>query len=168
MREVAPAMATPSMRLVRLTPACSATRKSASRASLVEEHMAKGAKASDYYFLIGRRSRTGSRAIPASVPFRARYRRWELYWIAVDPGGPTPPAGPPVLQRASEDAGARAQAARTMFAETSTRPDYEPRRMPLLSCPGLRAPGRIPGLARRRRRARDLRQAALIRASRGA
>jgi GNAT superfamily N-acetyltransferase len=110
--------------LVRLTGVFNAAEIAIAR-ELVEEHLDKGAIASGYHFLFA----DGPSGLDGYVcfgPMVATAARFELYWIAVDPGGHRAGLGRK-LQKAAED-GARELGAAYLIAETSTRPDYEPAR----------------------------------------
>ena len=92
---------------------------------LIEESLAKGAEASGYHFLFADGSH-GLEGYTCFGPIEGTVRRWELYWIAVDPRARRLGLGKR-LQAASEEA-VRARGGVMMIAETSTRPDYSPAR----------------------------------------
>lgn len=108
-------------RLVRSTGVFSTSEIAIAR-ELVEEHLAKGAEASGYHFLIAD-GESGIEGYACFGPIPGTVLGWELYWIAVAPGTQRSRLGAR-LQRASENA-AHARGARFMVAETSTRPDYD-------------------------------------------
>jgi ribosomal protein S18 acetylase RimI-like enzyme len=108
------------LRLVTMTGVFS-TAEIAIAEELVLEHLNRGAEASGYYFLFAD-GPEGIEGYTCFGPIPGTVRRWELYWIAVDPrigrGG-----WGRRLQRASEDA-VRAMGGVFMVAETSTKPSY--------------------------------------------
>ena len=111
-------------RVVRLTGVFNEGEVSIAR-ELIEENLAKGAEASGYHFLFA----DGARGVDGYTcfgPIAGTAGRWELYWIAVDPGAHWSGLGKR-LQAASEEA-VRALGGVMMIAETSTRPDYAPAR----------------------------------------
>ena len=110
--------------LVRLTGVFSQDEVAIAR-ELIEETLAKGAEASGYHFLFADGSH-GLEGYTCFGPIEGTVRRWELYWIAVDPRAHRSGLGKR-LQAASEEA-VRARGGVMMIAETSTRPDYGPAR----------------------------------------
>ena len=111
-------------RLVRLTGVFNEGEVAIAR-ELIEENLAKGSEASGYYFLFA----DGAQGVDGYTcfgPIAGTAGRWELYWIAVDPGAQRSGLGSR-LQAASEEA-VRALGGVMMIAETSTRPDYAPAR----------------------------------------
>jgi GNAT superfamily N-acetyltransferase len=111
-------------RLVRGTRVFSQAEIAIAR-ELVEENLAKGADASGYHFLFAD-GRDGVEGYACFGPIAGTVRRWELYWIAVDPSQHRTGLGRR-LQKASEDA-VRALGGVYLIAETSTRQDYAPAR----------------------------------------
>lgn len=59
-------------------------------------------------------------------PIAATAASWDLYWIAVDPGGQRHGLGSKLL--AASEARAAAQGCRRMYVDTSGRADYAPAR----------------------------------------
>lgn len=92
--------------------------------SLVIETQA-GAPGADYRFLIAD-GPDGIEAYTCFGPIPGTDRRYELYWIAVDPGGHRHGLGRELL--AATEAAVRALGGTHLFAETSTRRDYAPAR----------------------------------------
>jgi GNAT superfamily N-acetyltransferase len=111
-------------RLVRLTGVFN-EGEIAIAGELVVESLAKGAEASGYHFLFAD-GPEGVAGYTSFGPIPGTAGRWELYWIAVDPGAHRAGLGKR-LQAASEEA-VRAMGCRLIIAETSTRPDYAPAR----------------------------------------
>ncbi len=70
-------------RLVRLTGVFSRDEVAIAR-ELIEENLAKGAEASGYHFLFAD-GPDGLEGYTCFGPIEGTVRRWELYWIAVDP-----------------------------------------------------------------------------------
>ena len=89
---------------------------------LAEETLAKGEESSGYYFLFAD-GEHGLEAFACLGPIPGTNRRWELYWIAVDPETCGRGLGRR-LQHAVEEL-ARGFGAVYLVAETSTRPPYE-------------------------------------------
>ena len=92
--------------------------------SLVEETRS-GAPGADYRFLIADGA-DGIDGYTCYGPIPGTDRRYELYWIAVDPQTRRRGLGRALLA-ATEDA-VRALGGTHLFAETSTRADYAPAR----------------------------------------
>jgi D-alanine-D-alanine ligase len=97
---------------------------------LVEERLAKG-EASGYFFLFAEAEGrllgyTCFGPIPGSV------HSWDLYWIAVDPNGQGRGLGKNLM--ASSERIMAARGARRVYADTSSRPLYEPTRAFYLRC----------------------------------
>lgn len=98
---------------------------------LVEEGLAKGGEASGYFFLFAEEEGrllgyTCFGPIPGSV------HSCDLYWIAVDPNGQGKGLGKR-LMAASERLMA-GRGGRRVYADTSSRPQYEPTRAFYLGC----------------------------------
>jgi D-alanine-D-alanine ligase len=97
---------------------------------LVEERLAKG-EASGYFFLFTEEEGrllgyTCFGPIPGSV------HSWDLYWIAVDPNGQGRGLGKKLMAASERIMAGRG--ARHVYADTSSRPQYEPTRAFYLSC----------------------------------
>jgi ribosomal protein S18 acetylase RimI-like enzyme len=97
---------------------------------LVEELVAKG-EASGYFFLFAEEEGrllgyTCFGPIPGSV------HSWDLYWIAVDPNGQGSGLGKKLMAASERIMAGRG--ARRVYADTSSRPQYEPTRAFYLSC----------------------------------
>lgn len=91
---------------------------------LVEETMAQ-APGADYRFLIA--DAAGSiEGYTCYGPIPGTDRRYELYWIAVDPDAARHGLGRALLS--ATEAAVRALGGTHLFAETSTRADYAPAR----------------------------------------
>ncbi len=97
---------------------------------LVDENLAKGEKGSGYHFLFADGA-NGLDGYTCFGPVPGAHRRFELYWIAVDPGARRHGLGRR-LQKATEDA-SRSMGGVYLVAETSTLPQYEPARRFYLS-----------------------------------
>jgi len=93
--------------------------------SLVEETRS-GAPGADYRFLIADGIGSGIDGYTCYGPIPGTDRRYELYWIAVDPQTRRRGLGRALL--ASTEAAVRALGGTHLFAETSTRADYAPAR----------------------------------------
>jgi ribosomal protein S18 acetylase RimI-like enzyme len=92
---------------------------------LVDDNLTKGEEGSGYYFLFADGER-GIEGYACLGPVPGAHRRFELYWIAVDPDARRRGLGRR-LQNAAEDL-ARSFGAVYLVAETSTLPAYEPAR----------------------------------------
>jgi ribosomal protein S18 acetylase RimI-like enzyme len=92
---------------------------------LVEENLAKGEEASGYYFLFVE-GEHGLEGYACLGPIPGTHRRFELYWIAVDPDARRRGLGRRLLNAAEELA--RELDAVYLVAETSTKPAYAPAR----------------------------------------
>lgn len=88
--------------------------------SLVRETQAR-MHGADYRFVIAD-GRGGIDGYTCFGPIPGTERRYELYWIAVDPSGCRKGLGRALLAATEDDA--RALGGTHLFAETSTRPDY--------------------------------------------
>lgn len=88
---------------------------------LVEERLSRG-EASGYHFVLAERD---GRAVGYACfgPTSCTVRSFDLYWIAVHPLGARRGLGTRLLAEAE-----RAMAARRIYVETSSRPDYAPAR----------------------------------------
>jgi GNAT superfamily N-acetyltransferase len=100
---------------------------------LVEDYLAKGARASGYRFLF---AEAPGEALPLGYacfgPIPCTETSWDLYWIAVRPELKGRGVGRMLMQRL--EAAARAEGARAMYIETSARPQYDPTRAFYLAC----------------------------------
>src|SRR5512140_3570239 len=97
---------------------------------LVEERLAKG-ESSGYFFLFAEEEGrllgyTCFGPIPGSV------HSWDLYWIAVDPNGQGTGLGKNLMAASERIMAGRG--ARRVYADTSSRPQYEPTRAFYLRC----------------------------------
>ena len=90
---------------------------------LAEENLAKGAEASGYQFLIADGAH-GMDGYTCFGPIPGTYRRFDLYWIAVDPRTQKANLGRALL--AATEAAVLKEGGVMLFAETSTRADYNP------------------------------------------
>jgi ribosomal protein S18 acetylase RimI-like enzyme len=97
---------------------------------LVDERLAKD-EASGYFFLF---AEEGGRLLGYACfgPIPGSVHSWDLYWIAVDPCEQGRGVGRKLLA-ASEGIMAM-QGARRVYADTSSRPQYEPTRAFYLAC----------------------------------
>jgi ribosomal protein S18 acetylase RimI-like enzyme len=111
-------------RLVRKTGVFSDSEVAIAR-ELVDENLSKGEEASGYHFLFADGA-NGLDGYACFGPVPGAHRRFELYWIAVDPDARRLRLGRR-LQAATEEA-ARAMGGVYLVAETSTLPQYEPAR----------------------------------------
>ena len=102
---------------------------------LVEERLAKG-DASDYFFLF---AEEGDRLLGYACfgPIPGSVHSFDLYWLAVDPREQGRGIGR-TLMAASERIMA-GYGARLVYADTSSRPQYEPTRAFYLACGYLEA-----------------------------
>lgn len=89
---------------------------------LVDEHLAKGAAASGYHFLIADGA-DGIAGYTCYGPVPGAVRRWELYWIVVAPSARR--SGLARRLHEATEAALRSQGCVMMVAETSTLPAYE-------------------------------------------
>jgi len=97
---------------------------------LVEERLAKD-EVSGYFFLFAEEEGrllgyTCFGPIPGSV------HSWDLYWIAVDPNGQGRGLGKKLMAASERIMAGRG--ARRVYADTSSRPQYEPTRAFYLGC----------------------------------
>jgi ribosomal protein S18 acetylase RimI-like enzyme len=111
-------------RLVRSTGVFSAAEIGVAR-ELIEENLAKGEKASGYYFLFADGAR-GTEGYSCYGPVPGTRGRFEIYWIAVSPSAARAGLGRR-LEEATE-AKVRAMGGVMLIAETSTTPGYAPAR----------------------------------------
>ncbi len=88
---------------------------------LIDENLAKGPEASGYYFLFAD-GPEGLEGYSCYGPVPGANRRFEIYWIAVDPGAQRGGLGAK-LQGATEDK-VKAMGGVYLVAETSTLPAY--------------------------------------------
>jgi GNAT superfamily N-acetyltransferase len=97
---------------------------------LVEERLAKG-DASDYFFLF---AEEGDRLLGYACfgPIPGSVHSFDLYWIAVDPGEQGRGVGRTLMAAAERIMAGRG--ARRIYADTSSRPQYEPTRAFYLAC----------------------------------
>jgi len=97
---------------------------------LVEERLAK-AEASGYFFLF---AEAKGRFLGYSCfgPIPGSVHSWDLYWIAVDPNGQGRGLGKKLM--AASERTMSGCGARRVYAETSSRPQYDPTRAFYLSC----------------------------------
>jgi D-alanine-D-alanine ligase len=101
---------------------------------LVDERLAKG-EASGYFFLFAEEEgRLAGYACFGPIP--GSLHSYDLYWIAVEPNEQGRGLGRKLLD-ASEGIMAR-HGARRVYADTSSRPQYEPTRTFYLACGYLR------------------------------
>jgi GNAT superfamily N-acetyltransferase len=97
---------------------------------LVEERLARG-PASGYEFLLA----DGAEGLAGYSCFgriALTQASWDLYWIAVAPGGRGQGLGRRLLQ--ASEAAVAAAGGRAVYAETSSRPLYAPTRAFYLAC----------------------------------
>jgi len=91
---------------------------------LVEERLAKG-EASGYFFLFAEQEgRLLGYACFGPIP--GSVHSWDLYWIAVDPAAQGKGLGRQLMAQAERLMARRG--ARRVYADTSSRPQYEPTR----------------------------------------
>ena len=90
---------------------------------LAAENIAKGAEASGYQFLIADGA-DGIDGYTCFGPIPGTYRRFDLYWIAVDPRNQKANLGRALI--AATEAAVLREGGVILFAETSTRADYAP------------------------------------------
>jgi GNAT superfamily N-acetyltransferase len=121
-------------RLVRLT-AFFSDEEIGIAEELVEERLARG-DASGYFFLF---AEEGDRLLGYACfgPIPGSTHSFDLYWIAVDPSAQGRGIGR-ALMAAAENVMA-GQGARLVYADTSSRPQYEPTRSFYLACGYLEA-----------------------------
>ena len=122
-------------RLVRATGFFS-EEEAAIAVELVDERLAKG-EASGYFFLFAEEEGrllgyTCFGPIPGSV------HSYDLYWIAVDPDAQGRGLGKKLMAESERIMAERG--ARRVYADTSSRPQYEPTRAFYLACGYLRRP----------------------------
>jgi GNAT superfamily N-acetyltransferase len=100
---------------------------------LVEDYLARGARASGYRFLF---AEAPGETLPLGYacfgPIPCTETSWDLYWIAVRPAFKGRGIGGALMRRLEE--AARAEGARAMYVETSARPQYDPTRAFYLAC----------------------------------
>lgn len=94
--------------------------------TLVEEGLEKGAGGSGYHFLFADGPDGLLQGYTCFGPISGTVRRWELYWIAVDPR--LRRCGLGARLEAASEAAVRGMGGLLLIAETSTRDDYEPAR----------------------------------------
>jgi ribosomal protein S18 acetylase RimI-like enzyme len=97
---------------------------------LIDERLAKG-ESSGYFFLLAEQEGrlcgyTCFGPIPGSV------HSWDLYWIAVDPTAQGSGLGRKLMAESERLMAGRG--ARQVYADTSSRPQYEPTRAFYLAC----------------------------------
>ena len=116
-------------RLVRATGFFSAEEADIA-VELVEERLAKG-DASGYFFIF---AEEGERLLGYACfgPIPGSVHSFDLYWIAVDPGMQGRGTGRRLMAAAERIMAARG--ARLIYADTSSRPQYEPTRRFYLAC----------------------------------
>ena len=110
-------------RLVRATGFFS-EEEAAIAEELVDERMAKG-EASGYFFLF---AEEGDRLLGYTCfgPIPGSVHSYDLYWIAVDPGTQGRGLGKKLM--AESERIMRGRGAKRIYADTSSRPQYEPTR----------------------------------------
>ena len=101
---------------------------------LVDEHLAKG-EASGYLFLFAEED---ERLLGYTCfgPIAGTLHSYDLYWIAVDPKTQGQGIGKQLMAESERLMAERG--ARRVYAETSSRPQYEPTRAFYLSCGYIR------------------------------
>ena len=116
-------------RLVRATGFFS-EEEAAIAEELVDERLAKG-EASGYFFLF---ADEGSRLLGYTCfgPIPGSVHSFDLYWIAVDPGAQGRGLGKKLMAESERIMAERG--ARRVYADTSSRPLYEPTRAFYRSC----------------------------------
>lgn len=97
---------------------------------LVDERVAKG-DASGYFFLF---AEEGDRLLGYTCfgPIPGSVHSYDLYWIAVDPGAQGKGLGKKLM--AESEGIVAGRGARRIYADTSSRPQYEPTRAFYRSC----------------------------------
>ena len=97
---------------------------------LVEERLANG-NASGYFFLL---AEEGNRLIGYACfgPIPGSVHSFDLYWLAVDPGEQGRGVGRTLMAAAEQIMAG--WGARRIYADTSSRPQYEPTRAFYLAC----------------------------------
>lgn len=90
---------------------------------LVEEALSRGYDAAGYHFLMAGKTRALD-GYTCYGPIPGTDARFELYWIAVSPDARGQGLGRKLLE--ATEAAVRKRGAKYLFAETSSRSDYQP------------------------------------------